>query len=118
MDNEIRSKEPKELLVGAKYRIRLKKGNTKEMYFCEVKPISWMNKDSEKLYFFSDRPMHNWMGYHRATMIRYENIEEMVELAYHEEFLKQQKDYDKQRASLGLARSGGKSNSKLNRVII
>lgn len=118
MDNEIGKKEPKELLVGAKYKIRLKKGGTKEMYFCEVKPISWLNKDSEKLYFFSDRPMHNWMGYHHATMIRYENIEEMVELAYHEEFLRQQKEYDKQRAALSFARSSGKSNSKLNRVVI
>lgn len=108
MDNEVRNKELKELLVGAKYRIRLKKGNTKEMYFCEAKPISWMNKDSEKLYFFSDKPMKNWMGYHCATMIRYENIEEMTSLAYHEEFLKQQKDWDKQKATM--ARYLGNNN--------
>lgn len=112
MDNEVRNKEPKELLVGAKYTIHLKKGKIKEMFFCEVKPISWMNKDSEKLYFFSDKPLNNWMGYHRATMIRYENIGKMVALAYHEEFLKQQKDWNKRKLMMAAARSTGKSDSK------
>jgi hypothetical protein len=94
MDNEVRKNEPKELLVGAKYRIHLKNGNTKEMYFCEVRLLSWMNPNSEKLYFFSDNSQSNWLGYHHGTMIRYENIGEMVALAYHEEFLKQQKEYN------------------------
>lgn len=109
MDNEVRKNEPKELLVGAKYRIQLKKGNTKEMYFCEVKPISWMNKDSEKLYFFSDKPQQNWMGYHYGTMISHHNIGEMVALAYHEEFLRQQKEYSKSKLARAAARSNGKS---------
>ena len=117
MDNEVRNKEPKELLVGAKYRIQLKKGKTKEMYFCEVKPISWMNKDSEKLYFFSDKPMNNWMGYHCATMIRYENIGEMTALAYHEEFLKQQKNWNKQKLAMVAARSTGKSDNKISKLV-
>lgn len=116
MDNEVRNKEPKEMLVGAKYRIQLKKGKTKEMFFCEVKPISWMNKDSEKLYFFSDKPMNNWMGYHCATMIRYENIGEMVALAYHEEFLKQQKEWNKKgyatRNAMGSVRELSQSISR------
>ena len=117
MDNEVRNKEPKEMLVGAKYRIQLKKGKTKEMYFCEVKPISWMNKDSEKLYFFSDKPMNNWMGYHCATMIRYENIGEMTALAYHEEFLKQQKNWNKQKLAMVAARSTGKSDNKISKLV-
>ena len=117
MDNEVRNKEPKEMLVGAKYRIQLKKGKTKEMFFCEVKPISWMNKDSEKLYFFSDKPMNNWMGYHNATMIRYENIGEMVALAYHEEFLKQQKNWNKQKLAMVDARSTGKSDNKISKLV-
>lgn len=117
MDNEVRNKEPKEMLVGAKYRIQLKKGKTKEMFFCEVKPISWMNKDSEKLYFFSDKPMNNWMGYHNATMIRYENIGEMTALAYHEEFLKQQKNWNKKKLALAAARSTGKSDSKISKLV-
>ena len=99
MDNEVRNEEPK------------------EMFFCEVKPISWMNKDSEKLYFFSDKPLNNWMGYHRATMIRYENIGKMVALAYHEEFLKQQKNWDKQRLAMAAARSTGKSDSKISELV-
>ena len=117
MDNEVRNKEPKEMLVGAKYRIQLKKGKSKEMFFCEVKPISWMNKDSEKLYFFSDKPMNNWMGYHCATMIRYENIGEMTALAYHEEFLKQQKNWNKQRLAMAAARSTGKSDNKISKLV-
>ena len=117
MDNEVRNKEPKEMLVGAKYRIQLKKGKTKEMFFCEVKPISWMNKDSEKLYFFSDKPMNNWMGYHCATMIRYENIGEMTALAYHEEFLKQQKNWNKQKLAMVAARSTGKSDNKISKLV-
>lgn len=96
MDNEVRINKPKEMLVGAKYIINLKKGRTKEMFFCEVRPISWRNKDSEKLYFFSDKPLNNWMGYHLSTMIRYENIGQMIDLAYHEEFLKQQKKWNSQ----------------------
>lgn len=117
MDNEVRNIEPKEMLVGAKYRIQLKKGKTKEMFFCEVKPISWMNKDSEKLYFFSDKPMNNWMGYHCATMIRYENIGEMTALAYHEEFLKQQKNWNKQKLAMVAARSTGKSDNKISKLV-
>jgi hypothetical protein len=105
MDNEVRNKEPKELLIGAKYTIHLKKGRTKEMFFCEVKPISWVNKDSEKLYFFSDKPMKNWLGYHYGTMIKYCNIGEMVALAYHEEYLKQ-KENSKQSAMARAAAMG------------
>lgn len=96
MDNEIKKKKP-ELLIGAKYQINLKNGGKKEMFFCEVKPLSWMDKDSDKLYFFRDKPIQNWLGYHHGTMIKYDNIGEMVALAYHEEYLKQ-KENSKQSA--------------------